>query len=242
VKRIKDRPNTALLICLLVMFVAHPVSAALARPGARYVLDAIFFLVLLLALNAERGRISFRSRTLYVVIAVAVMRTIITIHPGELSAGLYRTLLITTEIATGVLVISICVVLLRNIGRATRVKPDTIASACAVYILLTLAFSSFYIAAWVHEPGGSAFNGIPVPWNERERLEESVLQMWGQTFNYFSVVTQTTLGYGDITPNTPITRGLVMVQTIVGQLYISILLALLVAIWLSQRRLDDDPA
>ncbi|MHC4939347.1 MAG: potassium channel family protein [Planctomycetota bacterium] len=236
---VRRYPNTSLLIVLLGMMVAHPILHAFDRPWARYVLDAIFFLVLLAALNAERGKLNWKSTALWFVILVAVMRTIVTVHPGELTPGGYRKFLVVTEVLTGLIILQICSVLLRNIWSVKRIRPDTIASSCAVYILIAFAFSSFYVAAWVGEPHDSAFNGVPDAWDESVRLEESTLQKWGQTFSYFSVVTQTTLGYGDISPNSPISRGLVMVQTLIGQLYIAILLALLVAIWLAQKSDDS---
>jgi len=45
---------------------------------------------------------------------------------------------------------------------------------------------------------------------------------------YFSFVTLTTLGFGDITPLDPIARALVYTEAIVGQLYIAILIGTLV--------------
>jgi len=47
---------------------------------------------------------------------------------------------------------------------------------------------------------------------------------------YFSFVTQTTMGYGDITPATPLARSLATLQAIAGQLYLTVLVARLVAL------------
>jgi voltage-gated potassium channel len=46
---------------------------------------------------------------------------------------------------------------------------------------------------------------------------------------YFSYVTQTTMGYGDLTPATPLARSLATLQAIAGQLYLAVLVARLVA-------------
>jgi Ion channel len=51
-----------------------------------------------------------------------------------------------------------------------------------------------------------------------------------RAFLYFSYVTQTTMGYGDITPVTPLARSLATVQAIAGQLYLAVLVARLVAL------------
>ena len=52
---------------------------------------------------------------------------------------------------------------------------------------------------------------------------------------YFSFVTLTTLGYGDILPLTPIATSLAYLEAVIGQLYIAILIAGLVGTHLSQR-------
>lgn len=51
---------------------------------------------------------------------------------------------------------------------------------------------------------------------------------------YFSFVTLTTLGYGDITPVSSIAKSLTIIIAIVGQLYLTILVAMLVAKFLSR--------
>jgi len=51
---------------------------------------------------------------------------------------------------------------------------------------------------------------------------------------FFSFVTLTTLGYGDITPVSAPARSLAMVEAIVGQMYLAVLIARLVGIHISQ--------
>ena len=50
------------------------------------------------------------------------------------------------------------------------------------------------------------------------------------TISYFSYVTLTTLGYGDIGPLTPAARSLVTLEALLGQLFIAVLIARLVAL------------
>ena len=105
-------------------------------------------------------------------------------------------------------------------------------------LLLSIAFASLHIAVFVFEGERGAYNGQGLVWEEKV-LETSALAEWAPIFSYYSVVTQTTLGYGDITPRTPLSRGLTMTQTMLGQLYIAIVLARIVAMELASRRLDD---
>ena len=53
---------------------------------------------------------------------------------------------------------------------------------------------------------------------------------------YFSFVTLTTLGFGDITPNIPIAKSLTISLSLLGQLYLTILVAMLVGKYLSQSK------
>ena len=54
-------------------------------------------------------------------------------------------------------------------------------------------------------------------------------------FNYFSFVTMTTLGYGDITPVSEGAKAMVMTQAVSGQVYLAVLVARLVGINIAQR-------
>ena len=55
-------------------------------------------------------------------------------------------------------------------------------------------------------------------------------------FVYFSFVSLTTLGFGDISPAVPVARFLVYMEAIVGQFYIAILVASLVGIRISDQQ------
>jgi voltage-gated potassium channel Kch len=56
-----------------------------------------------------------------------------------------------------------------------------------------------------------------------------------QDFIYFSTITLTTLGYGDITPLNPFARTAVMFEAFTGQLYPAILIARLVSLSVDSR-------
>jgi hypothetical protein len=55
-------------------------------------------------------------------------------------------------------------------------------------------------------------------------------------FLYFSIVTLTTLGYGDITAVHPVARSVVMMEALLGQLYPAILIARLVTLQMETRK------
>lgn len=89
--------------------------------------------------------------------------------------------------------------------------------AICLYLLFGLIWALLYTLVHLHFIG--AFNGI-----------EDTTQWYlvFPEFVYFSFVTLTTLGFGDISPTLPLSRYLVYSQAVVGQLYLAILVASLV--------------
>ena len=102
-----------------------------------------------------------------------------------------------------------------------HIDTNKILGAICVYLLLGLAWGILYLLLLEIAP--DALKGLPPA-------------HWYENFNtlvYFSFVTLTTLGFGDITPVTPIARFLVYMEAIAGQFYLAILVASLVGIRVS---------
>ena len=100
---------------------------------------------------------------------------------------------------------------------ATRVTAETLWAAINVYVLIGVFFSFLYALLVAFEPGafsGGIFEG-------QEDINQSLL--------YYSFVTMTTLGYGDILPKVQVAATLAYVQALIGQLYVAILIARLVS-------------
>jgi hypothetical protein len=85
-----------------------------------------------------------------------------------------------------------------------------------LYLLLGLVWGVIYATIEMHAPG--SFAGTL-------RLDER-LSDWV----YYSFVTLTTVGYGDITPLSMAARAVAMLEALVGQLYPAIIIARLVSL------------
>jgi hypothetical protein len=125
-----------------------------------------------------------------------------------------------------VVLIAAMVVVLRDVLRAKRVTMDTVFAACSVYLLMALVWSSLYIAIEVLAPGSFKLGPTEGPGSMGTASQ----------LVYFSMITLTTVGYGDITPNTPQASMLAALEGLIGQLFIAIILARLVALELTGRR------
>jgi len=235
---LKRNAPSVLLIMLVALFVANPIVKAASIPGLAYMVDAIMFVVLIAAVYAEHDRFSWRRPGIWLVVLAVVLRAIVTRLDESTPEASYRYFLVATEVYTAGLIFQICYMLMRQLTRAGRIQTNTVAGVAAVYILLTVAFTSLHIATFAVQ-GSKAFNGIDHDFALDLASDESSLNKWGPEFMYYSVVTQSTLGYGDITPKSDLARGMAMAQTLVGQLFLAIVLARIVAMELAQRRYDD---
>ena len=94
---------------------------------------------------------------------------------------------------------------------------DRITGAVVLYLLIGIACAVAY--AILHAPSSGAFTGV-------EGSTEFELERW----IYFSFVTLTTVGYGDIAPVARAARSLAIFVALVGQLYPAVILARLVSL------------
>jgi len=111
--------------------------------------------------------------------------------------------------------------LLRQVLFTGAVDGNRIVGAICIYMLLALIWAMLYLLIAEALPG--SFNGLPqAPWLENFSAA-----------TYFSFVTITTLGYGDISPVLPLARFLVIMEAIVGVFYMAIVVASLIGVRLS---------
>lgn len=106
-----------------------------------------------------------------------------------------------------------------------RITTDRTAGAIAVYLLLGLLWALVYGVVSANDP--AALKGL-----EAFNMEESGAQ---QDYIYFSFVTLTTLGYGDMSPVSPVAKTLAWFEAVVGQLFLAVTLARLVSLEISHR-------
>lgn len=117
-----------------------------------------------------------------------------------------------------------------DIFTRNEVDTDTICGSITVYLLMAGVFSVAYTIILELEPG--AFR-IPAD----IKADDGSLGP-DRLMAYFSLVTITTLGYGDITPKNEMARSLANLEALVGQLYLTVLVARLVGRHVSTRRVE----
>ncbi len=118
------------------------------------------------------------------------------------------------------------VVILKQVFQDGAVTVAKIKGAVAVYILIGFSWSYIYQLIVLRVP--EAFNLPHLLTNPGDIRHSADL-------TYFSFVTLTTLGYGDITAAHPISRMFVIIEALIGQLYPATLLARLVSLEIVHR-------
>jgi hypothetical protein len=215
-----DKILTVLLILLVtVSFVVTPVSPA---GNIRSLFgDVVFSLLLLSGIATVRREKPWIFR---LVATVAIGALGVHWFARVSPAGKYE---IGNAIADLVVQATFAMVVLAKVLRAGTVSLHRIQGAVAVYLLLGLAWASAYEWVALTDPG--AFTGTGV--------SDTPVFSW----NYYSFVTLTTMGYGDITPVNPVARSLATAEALCGQLYLAILIARLVALEISSHSLANNP-
>lgn len=110
--------------------------------------------------------------------------------------------------------------------RGGRVDHEKLAAAVCVYLLLGVVWQDLYILVDTLIPG--SFNSTLLA---------------GKDYLYFSFITLSTLGYGDIAPVNGPAQALAYTEALVGQLYLTILVARLVGLYIAYAgpECSDDP-
>ena len=113
----------------------------------------------------------------------------------------------------------------RYVFTARRIDLELISAALCLYLLLALLWGSVFMLLEECMPGSFAGSGLAHAGSAREKFH---------FFNYLSFITITTLGYGDITPQTPAAMAFCQIEAILGQFFTAVLVARLVGIQVAQ--------
>jgi hypothetical protein len=203
----------ALLFLLLALPLAHDLGLAHIP-----IMRAIIFSVLLLVgiWSLKEGGPFFWLGMLFVVGGIAL-----SILAANLDVMLFQYGSMLAMI--GFLIVAISYTL-RQIVMGTEMSVNRLAGAICVFLLLGIIWSFTYALLEIAVP--NSFKGFAP--GQGQGADSSWL--------YFSFVTLTTLGYGDITPVTAVARTFTYLQAVAGQFYMAVLVAGLVSSYISARQ------
>lgn len=170
-----------------------------------------FMLISALYAVAETGWVLRMGILLFVAALVSHWWIILTLSPISVVAGILCEIIFLCFIALSVLT---------HVFGHERVTGDTIAGAICVFLLMGIIWMLGYQAVYYFDH--RAFNNIAAG-----SFSPSVTM----DLVYYSFSTLTTLGYGDITPISRPARMFAVTEAIVGQIYLTVLVARLVGLY-----------
>ena len=206
---LRDAGMTLLLVVLVATIFLFPVVAPAFGDRSRAAFDVVYVLALLagaFAIGEHRG-----AATLAAALALAAMAA--AWLPLPLPEGMRR---VGHQLASLATIALIAGVIGMRVFGAGRITTDRVLGAVALYLLLGLVWGNAYEIAALVDP--KAFSAPADDTRGPER------------WFYFSFVTLTTVGYGDVTPLSSAARVLAIGEALVGQLYPAVVLARLVTL------------
>jgi len=203
---------TFFLVCLLLYAIAAPFFSPVLRPGL--FLNISFTAVLATAVFSVSNQ---KNNLLMIIIITVPCLVLVWI---ELAAPNEEFLIVETILKLLFHLIMLFFII-GYIFRTRHVSRDTISAALIGYILLALVWTNLYLLLELLSP--NSFN-----------IEHAEIIANPAVFIYFSFVTMTTLGYGDVTPITSQAGNLAILEALIGQMYMAVLIARLVGLQAAQ--------
>jgi len=212
----KNNRFLVLLISLVLFFACYPIfenSIIAAR-----VLNLFFMLIIFSGVLT----ISDNSRPLLISLSLALLAIIFRWLHYFYLFDLWEILEHSSNILFWVY---LSVHMLRFILHQRIITAELIYAALAVYFIFGLAWASIYQLLAISNPAAFSISSSDTS------TQNFMFQMW-----YFSMVTLTTLGYGDISPASMMARVFVVLEAITGQFYIAVLIASLIGRSVAQEK------
>jgi hypothetical protein len=200
-----------LLLSILLIFVIRPFLEDFIKIN---VLMDIFFTVILLS-----GIYAASQKKNFLIIALAIAFPTLIAHWSAYFLKIPYSFLVGSILGS-IFFAYITIIILFYLFREKEITSDIIIGSICAYFLIGLMWAYVFSAMEIVKPGS-----FQIP---------QQLNIGMHHFTYYSFVTITTLGYGDITPISHPAQSLSFLEAITGQLYIAVLIARLVGIHISQ--------
>ena len=207
--------NSLLLVALLLLLVVEPFFYTHALR------DVIFDVLVSAVLMAAVWAVSQRPFLLVTGLVLAVPALV---GRWSLYFADSHALAVTLALCGVAFLAFTAVVLLWQALGGTTVTTDTIAGAICAYLILGVVWALVFSLIEFAHPGAFLVNGAPLG------VRPGVQHILRQELLYMSLVTLSTVGYGDIVPAIAPARMLAALEAVMGQLYLAVLIARLVGL------------
>lgn len=207
----------ALFLCLIVMLLSTGVP--IYTKGIA-LWELLFYIAILLGLFTMSPKDTDFKVNFYLAL-VAIFSFIAYMISKD------NTIFIFTLIVKFTFFISIAIVFFIKILQTKTVSRDTVIGTISIYILIGFSFSILFQIFYHINPEYIITTDHQ---NSTEFFSDP------NTFVYFSFITMTTIGYGDIIPIFPLARMICMLEGLFSQVYLTVLTAIIIGKFLSENK------
>jgi hypothetical protein len=216
-----------LLVILAVLLAGPPVLLGFGLSAAWFDgLMALLTVAAIVSLCFERHQ---RLLALLLGVPAALLSVGGHAFPGESGAPV----LLAGHLCAVLFLLGASVLIVKSLFGATTLTFDSVLGAACGYLFLGLGWAVLYSLIEGFRPGSFEISPRLVS-GEPARPLPHVL-------TYYSFVTLTTLGYGDISPVSPATRTLAWVEALTGQFYLAVIVAGLVSVLAARGKQGGEP-
>ena len=205
-----------------------------------FLLLAICVLIFLMPLAAEQHPQAEILRALITLVLVAgvfastrtpwVLRTSLFLAISASGTGWAadimdsQTMALTSYVLALLNILFVIVVVSRVVLRRKQITTDAVFGGLSVFLLIGLAFMILYGLVEFAQPGSFLVRGETIEAGQTLTRESASFVQ----FLYFSLITLSTVGYGDILATRPLAQMLAATEGIIGQLFLAVVVARLV--------------
>jgi hypothetical protein len=208
-----------LLLTLLFTLFILPLTGE--RISTSILLNLVFSLVMLLGVYSLRRNRRMFWIGLLLMMPALIFRWMTYFVESQLAYGI-------AELSVSVFLFFTFLMIIVDILQEKNISLNTIYGGIVAYLFIALCFSSLYNGIHIFNNNAFLFNGA------LETIGKSIDTQTFGDFTYYSLITLSTVGYGEITPYSDYARFSSALQGILGQLYLTIFLARLVGMHIAQ--------
>jgi len=161
------------------------------------------------------------------------------IHPGALAPRLANGIYAANLVFWLLFTFYIVLIVFRGIITARSIRSNEIYGAIYVYLLIGVLFAQAYQLLLAGYPDALYFD--PGRFSAPQMIGSGLYTRGAGDLVYCSFVTLGTVGYGDVTPSSPLARSLSLIEAVIGIMYVATMIARFVSIQISGERRGAEP-
>ncbi len=197
---LSKQSNLILLICIFIFIFIIPFFPTDSHRFIGNVFFSLIFFVSIFALNSGR-------KTIFTIAVIAFVTEWVT---EWINMPVINYISLLTNI---VFFQFIVIKLIIQIAKSKKADAGVIFESINGYLMMGLMFTTWVTIAMLYDPASYDFN-----------VENPITR----DYTYFTFVTMTTLGYGEITPVAPFAKSISILISTSGQIYVAVIIAMLV--------------